>query len=77
MTWSETANVEITRQDREILECLRDGWLKAEMPLYGGLSYQHVLNLLDKLDIDATCIEETLNVWDSKIKEMRENGQIT
>lgn len=53
----------LTDREKEVLECMRNGWIKGQMPLYGGLCYQDVLDLLDKLGIDKSPIEEELDHW--------------
>jgi hypothetical protein len=42
------------KEEKEIVECMFNSWIDDDMPLYGGLSYQQVFDLLDKLDIDKS-----------------------
>lgn len=44
----------LTEQEKEVVECLLSAWTKGDMPLYGGLCYQDVYDLMDKLGVDKT-----------------------
>ena len=39
----------LNEREKEIVECLVNGWIENECRLYGGLSYQCVCELLAKI----------------------------
>ena len=39
----------LNEREKEIVECLVNGWIENECRLYGGLSYQCVCELLTKI----------------------------
>lgn len=44
--------VELSAREIEIIECLAKGWADSDdMPLYGGLSYQCVIDFLAKIGL--------------------------
>ena len=51
----------LDNNEKEILECLVRGWINSDLPLYGGLSYQAVMDLVQKLGGDPKPIELHLN----------------
>jgi len=46
----EPPNTRDPARDKRIMECLMGGWIEAEMPLYGNLSYQDVIDLLTEFN---------------------------
>jgi len=53
----------LTEREREVVECMLRGWLRAEMPLYGGLAYIDVMNLMDKFGVDKSELVEQVQWW--------------
>ena len=53
----------------QVLECLLRGWSRAERPLYGGLCYQDVFDLMRKLGVDST---EAEMLFEEETKRMNE-----
>lgn len=55
-------------KESEIIECMFRTWLEGGMGLYGGLSYQDVIDFLTKHGIDTSPINE-------KLKELQAIGE--
>lgn len=69
MTGSTAKGIEmLNEREREVVECLLNGWTKGDMSLYGGLCYQDVFDLMKKLGIDSTEAEAEL---DARVAEFR------
>jgi len=50
----------LSSKDTEIMDCMLGAWLDLAMPLHGHLSYQDVCDLMDKLGVDRTLLDERL-----------------
>jgi len=70
----------LTNDEKEIIECMRDAWLAQSCPLYGGLCYQQVFDLLDKLEVDKTPAVEHLEEFErcanKIVQEMKDKGDL-
>lgn len=58
----------LNEREREVIECLLHGWTLGEMPLYGGLCYQDVYDLMDKLGVDKS---EAVKALDDFVQEAK------
>lgn len=50
-------------REREILECLVRGWIASDMPLYGDLSYQDVIDFLARCGIKTRVFLSSLGIY--------------
>ena len=57
-------------REKQVLECLLLGWSKADMPLYGGLCYQDVFDLMRKLGVDPSEAETFLEEETKRMNEI-------
>lgn len=51
----------LTPQEIEIVECFFDEWVENEMSLPGDISYQKVIDFLQKIGIDPSKITARLD----------------
>lgn len=61
--------MQVTERQREILECMFNAWIEADMPLPGCYSYGEVCEFVESLGIDSKGVEEHV----SHVLAMMEN----
>ena len=70
-------STKLNKREVEILECLALGWTKGDCPLYGGLSYSCVMELLRKLGANeaADSVEEHIDAFAAQVEALTEDDE--
>ena len=63
----------LSDDEKEIIECMFSAWLDKDMPLYGGLCYQQVIDLMVKLDISPQPIEDRIRHLEHMAEQWKKN----
>lgn len=59
----------LTEHEREILECIVDGWADSDFPLIGRACYNDVVKLLDKLGANTERVHTMISEFDPEYRK--------